>query len=157
MIATRRLKALFVVPVLLTTIGCAVNQSGQVGPDGRVFNQERVIPLGAGILGAVICNQLFEGHGSRDGWTAACGVAGYFTSVAFMQQHNQALEKNPVGTTTSWNDPDGQSYSVTPTKTYYQGEVPCREFRQTVEIDGQVEVLTGKACRQADGTWKLVS
>lgn len=149
---------LLITSALITAVsGCAVNQAGQVGPDGRVFNKETIIPLGGGILGAVICNKLFDGHGSKDGWTAACGAAGYFASTAFMKQHNQALERNQIGQTTRWNDPDGSAHSVTPVKTYYQGEVPCREFRQTVEIDGQVEILEGKACRQRDGSWKLVS
>lgn len=149
---------LFIISALLTTLSaCAVNQAGQVGPDKRVFNKEQTIPLGAGILGAVICNKLFDGHGSKDGWTAACGVAGYFGTVAFMKQHNNALERNQIGQTTRWDDPDGTRHSVTPTKTYYQDEVPCREFRQTVEIDGQIEILEGRACRQGDGSWKLVS
>ena len=136
---------------------CAVNQSGQVGPDGDVFNKGKVIPLGAGILSAVICNKLFDGHGSRDGWTAVCGAAGYFGTVAFTNQYNQTMEENKTGQTASWSDPDGKSYSVTPTETYYVDEQPCRKFRQTVEINGQVEILSGTACRQADGTWKLTS
>jgi len=35
--------------------------------------------------------------------------------------------------------------------------MPCRDFRQTVEIDGQTEIMEGTACRQSNGTWKLVS
>lgn len=143
---------------LLSSIAaCAVNQSGRVGADPKVFNKENVIPLGGGILGAVICNELFDGHGSKDGWTAACGIAGYFASKAFVQQHNQALERNKIGQTTHWEDPDGSAHSVTPTRTYYDRDMPCREFRQTVEIEGQMEILEGKACRQNDGSWKLVS
>lgn len=149
---------LLITSALLTAVtACAVNQDGQLGPDRRVFNKGTIIPLGGGILGAVICNKLFDGHGSKDGWTAACGAAGYFASTAFMKQHNRALEQNTIGQTTRWNDPDGSVHSVTPTKTYYQNEVPCRDFRQTVEIDGQIEILEGKACRQADGSWKLIS
>ena len=142
---------------LTLAAGRAVNQQGQVVPDGKVFSKDRIIPLGGGLLGAVICNELFDGHGSKDGWTAACGVAGYFASTAFLNQHKQALEQNKIGQTTSWSDPDGKSHSITPTQTYYQGDVPCREFRQTVEIDGQTEIMSGKACRQNDGSWQLVS
>ncbi|NND00439.1 MAG: hypothetical protein HKN85_09680 [Gammaproteobacteria bacterium] len=136
---------------------CAVNQSGQVGPDKRVFNKQTVIPLGGGLLSAVICNKLWDGHGNKDSWTAICGVAGYFGTKAFLSQHNQALEKNKIGETASWSDPDGSKHTVTPTATYYQGDAPCRDFRQTVEIDGQTEIMVGKACRQPDGSWKLVS
>ena len=87
---------------------------------------------------------------------AACGAAGYFASTAFMQQHSQALESNNLGQTSSWTDPDGSAHSVTPTKTYYIDNSPCRDFRQTVEIDGQIEIMEGQACRQRDGTWKLM-
>lgn len=135
---------------------CAVNQNGQVVPDGQVFNKERVLPLGAGLLGAAICNQLFKGHGSKDGWTAACGAAGYFVSSSFLKKSSTAFEKNKTGQTSSWQDPDGKSYSVTPTRTYFQENSPCREFRQTVEIEGQTEILTGNACRKNDGTWDVV-
>jgi surface antigen len=136
---------------------CAVSPDGRVVPDGRVFNKQSTIPLGAGLLGAVVCNKLFKGHGSKDGWTAACGAAGYFASRAFVVQHDKALENNRVGQTTSWSDPDGSNHTLTPTQTYNENSRPCRDFRQTVEIDGQTEIMTGKACRQSDGSWQLVS
>ena len=49
--------------VLMTA--CAVNQNGRVTPDGQTFNKQNTLPLGAGLLGAAICNQLFKGHGSQ--------------------------------------------------------------------------------------------
>ncbi len=145
------------VTALTALTACAVTPDGRVGADPNVFGRDKVIPLGAGILSAVVCNKLFDGHGSKDGWTAACGAAGYFASTAFVKRHNTALEANRVGQTTSWDDPDGSRHSVTPTRTYYDGNVPCRDFRQTVEIDGQTEIMEGKACRQSDGSWRLVS
>ena len=30
----------------------------------------------------------------------------------------------------------------------------CRPFKTLTEIEGRYAVLEGKACRQADGTWK---
>ena len=114
-----------------------------------------MLPLGAGLLGAAVCNRLFQGHGSRKGWTAACGAAGYLVSTSFVRQSSKVLENNQTGQTSSWQDPDGKNYSVTPTRTYFENESPCREFRQTVEINGQTEILTGNACRQSNGTWKV--
>ena len=32
----------------------------------------------------------------------------------------------------------------------------CREFQQTITIAGQTHKAFGTACRQADGTWKIV-
>jgi hypothetical protein len=148
---------ILVLAISIFMSACAVRQDGTVGVDRDVFGKDKVIPLGAGVLSAVVCRELWKGHGNRDSWTAICGAAGYFGSQAFLKQHNNALEKNRVGQTTSWEDPDGKQHSVTPTQTYYRGDTPCREFRQTVEIDGQTEIMTGNACRQADGSWKLVS
>ena len=33
----------------------------------------------------------------------------------------------------------------------------CREFKSTVNVDGKQEAVTGTACQQADGTWKVVN
>jgi len=71
----------------------------------------------------------------------------------------QALETAPAGTTSSWRNPDsGHSGSVTPTRTYETTEgQPCREFQQTVTVGGKTEQAYGTACRQADGSWKIVN
>ena len=40
---------------------------------------------------------------------------------------------------------------------YQDFDGPCREFTQSVYIDGRPEQATGVACRQQDGTWRIVS
>lgn len=70
-----------------------------------------------------------------------------------------ALEQNKSGASSTWTNPDsGHSGSVTPTRTYQtaQGQY-CREFQQTVTIDGKSETAYGTACRQPDGSWKIVN
>lgn len=146
---------LLVLTVSLTA--CVTGTDGRVRPDPQVFGKDSVVSLGSGLVGALVCNQLFEGHGSRDGWTAACGLGGYFLGRSFTRQSNTVLERNPIGQSASWQDPDGRNVTMTPTKTYYDGSTPCREYRTTVEIHGQTEILTGTACRQTDGTWRSVS
>jgi len=32
----------------------------------------------------------------------------------------------------------------------------CREFRTTQKFDGQSQTMTGRACRQSDGSWRIV-
>jgi len=69
-----------------------------------------------------------------------------------------ALENAKSGTTSSWSNPDtGNSGTVTPTKTYQaaSGEY-CREYQQTVTVGGNTEQAYGTACRQPDGSWKIV-
>ena len=75
-----------------------------------------------------------------------------------MQKTAQAsLEKNQTGQTASWTNPDsGNRGTVTPTKTYQTASGQnCREYQQTVTVDGKTEEASGTACRQADGTWKI--
>lgn len=78
---------------------------------------------------------------------------------AIMQKTSStALESNPSGVASSWRNPDsGHSGTITPTKTYQtaQGE-DCREFENSVTVDGRTEKAMGRACRQPDGTWRIV-
>lgn len=70
-----------------------------------------------------------------------------------------ALETSQSGTTTEWYNPDsGNRGTVTPQPAYEntQGQY-CREYQQTVTIGGQPETAYGTACRQPDGTWKIVN
>ncbi len=70
-----------------------------------------------------------------------------------------SLERGPTGTATSWSNPDsGHSGTFTPTRTYEttQGQ-PCREYTTTVYIEGRTETAYGTACREVDGSWRLVN
>ncbi len=46
---------------------------------------------------------------------------------------------------------------MTPVETYQRDDGQyCREFQQTVTIGGKTEEAYGTACRQPDGSWKIV-
>ena len=70
-----------------------------------------------------------------------------------------ALENNKSGTASTWHNPDeGQSGSTMPLKTFQTADgVYCREFQQTIIIDGKPQQGYGTACRQPDGTWQIVN
>jgi len=100
--------------------------------------------LGVG-LGAVIGNNIGAQLDERDRLLAG-------------QTLQHTLEKAPTNATGSWNNPDsGNSGTVIPTQTTISttGQ-PCREFTTTVNIGGQPQQGYGTACRQADGSWKIV-
>jgi surface antigen len=121
--------------------------------------------------GAVIGSNLGKGKGNTVG-VALGTLAGAWLGQSIgkslddldrmkMQQTTQnALEHKPIGSTSTWSNPDsGNSGTVTPTKTYYEtssSSEPCREYSSTVTIDGQLETITGTACRRPDGTWRTV-
>ena len=150
------MKKIVVIALTFLLTACAVNQNGQLVPDTRAFSKSTFAPLAGGLLGSLACYELFKGHGSKEGWTAACGVGGYLLARTYTMESSKVLERNQVGQSSSWSDPDGRNYTMTPTDTYYSGSTPCRTYRSSVEIDGQTEILTGKACRQNDGTWKAI-
>jgi surface antigen len=73
-------------------------------------------------------------------------------------QAQQAAYQAPVGQKIVWNNPDnGHSGTVVPVRdgTDASGNY-CREFQTTVMIGGQPQQAYGQACRQADGSWKVV-
>lgn len=103
------------------------------------------VAIGAGVLAGGL-------FGNRVGSKMDCDDQGYHNRTA-----QSALETQRVGATSSWNNPDsGHSGTVTPTRTWqrYDGRY-CREFEQTVQIEGRLERATGTACRQDDGTWRI--
>ncbi len=74
------------------------------------------------------------------------------------RSNQTALESYQVGQTSSWTNPDtGHSGSFTPTNTYQtaQGQY-CREYQQTVTVGGESQQAYGTACRQPDGSWRVV-
>lgn len=72
---------------------------------------------------------------------------------------HRAMETAPTGKPVAWQNPDsGHSGTVTPTKTYQTANgTYCRDYQTTVLIDGKQERATGTACRQPDGSWKVVN
>jgi surface antigen len=75
------------------------------------------------------------------------------------QNQQAALESQRTGQTSTWKNPDTGHYgSVTPVKTYEnESGQYCREFQEKVTIDGKTNQAYGTACRQPDGSWKIVN
>jgi surface antigen len=71
---------------------------------------------------------------------------------------NQALEKNNAGQPAYWKNANtGNQYTVVPTKNVTVNHNKyCREYRTTADIAGKQQQVYGTACRQPDGSWKVV-
>ena len=71
----------------------------------------------------------------------------------------QAFETAPTGQSTAWSNPDsGNQGTITPTRTFQSASNEyCREFQQTVIIGGVEEQAHGTACRQSNGSWRIVN
>ncbi len=73
-------------------------------------------------------------------------------------QAQQAAYAVPVGQQIVWNNPEnGHSGTITPVRDGNDAAGNyCREFQTTVNIGGQPQQAYGRACRQPDGSWKVV-
>jgi surface antigen len=74
---------------------------------------------------------------------------------------NNAMRNAPPGEPYAWNNPNGNSYVVTPRDEYVQPQSgqPCRDYAMKAQIAGKRKPKTiyGTACRMNDGTWRVVS
>lgn len=69
-----------------------------------------------------------------------------------------SLESSRTYETDEWRNPDsGNSGTFTPTRTFQnESGQSCREYNQTVTIEGETQTAHGTACRQSDGSWLIV-
>jgi len=146
------LLAALLLPLLLW--GCATG--GQREEAGMVIG---------GTLGGLLGSQV--GHGR--GQTAAV-IAGTLAGAAIggsvgrsmddtdRLKAARSLENVRTGVPSAWRNPDtGIDYEFTPTRTFRTDSGPCREFEVDARIGGRPETTYGTACRQPDGSWRIVA
>jgi surface antigen len=117
--------------------GSAVDRHGSGG----------VVAVAAGtMLGGLIGNQIGKGLDKVDRMEA--GKAQY-----------GGLEYGRSGQSRKWYNPDtGNGGSFTPQAAYQTSTGQyCREYQQNITVGGKNETAYGKACRQSDGSWKIIS
>lgn len=151
------------IPVVLAVSllgACANSDMGQKQVGGGLLGA-----VGGGLAGA----QFGRGAGSL-ATTAVGTLLGAFvgSEVGKSLDHSDQLYANraetsahaaPVGQSITWNNPDSGHYgTVTPTRDGYDNAsgAYCREYQTTVNVGGKAEKAFGTACRQADGSWKVV-
>lgn len=150
-------KRIFIAILLATTVGVAGCASHQ-GP------KEQVGTVAGGVIGGLAGHQV----GSGSGQTAAT-IVGALAGAAIGSsvgrsmderdrvQMARTFEHSKTGSTNRWENPDtGHEYAVTPTRTYESKSGPCREYTMDAWVGGEREEVHGTACRQPDGSWKVV-
>jgi surface antigen len=145
-----------VIPLVaaLTLPGCATQ-----GP------REQAGTVIGGVLGGVLGAQVGRGSGRTVAiiagtlaGTAIGGAVGQSMDDNDRRKVAETLEGVRTGVPATWNNPDtGAQYSVTPTRTYETAGGPCREFTTDALIGGRRESVYGTACRQPDGSWKVMN
>ncbi len=139
--------------VSLSLISCTKEDSGTL-----------LGAVGGALLGSAVTND--SGVGIAVGTLAGAYIGreiGRDLDEADQQKMYQttqnALETGVSGNAAQWYNPDsGNSGSVTPQPAYNNTDGQyCREYQQTVTIGGEAETAYGTACRQPDGSWKIVN
>jgi surface antigen len=125
-----------------------------------------------GAVGGAVVGDALGGHGTEKVILVAAGtMAGALFGASIGRKLDaadrqymetatqQSLETSKSGYQSEWINPDsGNQGSVTPEPAYKnQVDQHCREFTQTVTIGGKTEEAYGTACRQPDGSWRIVN
>ena len=68
----------------------------------------------------------------------------------------EALERGAPGIAFTWKSAEstGRYGSVVAGPTFSQGGQNCRQFTQTIYIEGVPQTARSSACRQSDGSWR---
>lgn len=128
-------------------------------------NNEGVGTVAGGVVGGLLGSQ-FGGGSGRVAAAAGGALLGAFLGGQIgktmdrldRMEMQRALETAPTGRAVVWQNPDsGNRYTVLPTRTYYNNQQPCREYTTRALIGGKSQEIYGKACRQADGSWRVIS
>ena len=122
--------------------------------------------VGGGLLGSQV------GGGSGQLWATGAGVllgalvgseVGKSLDRADQSYANSAMNQAyqaPIGETVSWTNPESGNYgSYTPVNEGYGNTSGryCREYKQTIYVEGRSETAYGTACKNADGTWTMTN
>lgn len=151
--ASRRGSALVLACLLALAAGCETQPTQE--QTGRVVG---------GVLGGVLGAQVGEGSG-RTAATIIGAIVGASIGGAVgrsMDENDRrrvahTLETGRTGAVTEWVNPDtGNRFKVVPTQTYSGTQGPCREYTMDAVVGGRPDKVYGTACRQPDGSWRVV-
>jgi surface antigen len=129
-------------------------------------NRDAIGAVLGGVAGGAAGTQI----GSGSGRTAAIvggtilgailgGSIGRAMDEADQNCVGQVLEHMEDRRAAKWVNPDsGRTYEVTPTRTYQREDGRyCREYTTQSTVGGKAQTTYGRACRQPDGSWQLIS
>jgi len=122
-----------------------------------------------GVAGALAGAQFGHGSGKMAATAVGTLLGAYLGSQAgasldradqaYYQPAEQQAHHAPMGQTIQWNNPQTGNYGTfTPIR---DGQDTmgnyCREYQSTIYIGGRPQQSHGTACRQPDGTWRIVN
>ncbi len=157
----KRWMSLATIVLFSFVVGCARDQGG-------ISKQTGGAVLG-GIAGGVIGSTIGKGRGKTvaiiTGTVLGALLGGSIgkklderDKLIMARTTQSTLETGQSGRTTKWRNPDsGNEGAITPQPSYKSSSgQDCREFTQTIYVGGKSETAKGTACRNPDGTWRII-
>lgn len=155
-----RITILLATLAAMTLTGCQTNSMG---------TKEGVGTVGGAIAGGLIGSRFGGGAGKLVAVGAGTLLGAFVgreigssldkADHQYAEQASHRAYAAPIGERISWNNPQsGHSGVVVPVRDGYDPAGSyCREFQQTITVGGRSEQAYGTACRQPDGSWKIVN
>lgn len=149
--------------ILASTLSLAACQSATLGG-----TKQNIGTLGGAVAGGLLGSQIGGGSGQIVA-TGAGALLGAFLGAeigasldsadqAALNQASSQASTAPIGQQISWNNPQsGNHGTITPTNqgvNQVTGQT-CREYSQTIVVQGRQETAVGVACQNPDGTWSV--
>ncbi|MCI5108540.1 MAG: RT0821/Lpp0805 family surface protein [Candidatus Pacebacteria bacterium] len=135
----------------------------------EIFTKQNVGAVVGAVGGAWLGSNIGKGSGQIAAIAAGTLLGGFVgksigTSLDKADQiehanaYDKALESSEDSKPVLWSNPKtGNSGKVTPTKTYKVANgSTCKEYKESITVGGEIYEEVGKACRQPDGTWKVM-
>ncbi len=155
--------------IVAASLALSLAACANSGGNEDVFTKQNIGMVLGGVAGAVVGAQFGKGTGQ-----VAAAAAGTLIGAFLGREVGKSIDRNdqaaanraqtqaqnaPVGQPITWSNPEsGNSGTVTPVREGRDSAGnQCREYRTTVTVGGKQEDAYGTACRQPDGSWRVVN
>jgi surface antigen/Ni/Co efflux regulator RcnB len=126
--------------------------------------------IGGALIGGLLGNAVGRG-GGRTGATIAGVVVGGALGAALTRHldcedrsyayktYSDGFNAGQANARYPWRNPKNGHYGEFQVRDYYKDPdgFRCANYTQQIVVDGRPEAASGRACRQPDGTWAIVS
>lgn len=158
--------------VALSLLSACAQQGGRPSTgvmSGGNVNKQDIGTLAGAIGGGVIGHNIGGGAGKTVATIAGTLLGGAIGNsiggsldnadmAAYNEASSRALETAPAGRSLPWKNPQTGNYGTVTPSGYYQNSNGqyCREYNQTIVVGGKKQSGHGTACREPDGSWKII-
>ena len=138
---------------------------GAAGCSQTAGGNEGLGTVSGAVIGGLVGSRFGQGGGKVAAIAAGALLGGFLGNQigrnldqeaqarAYQAQYAGLDSGRPV----EWQAPSGSYGTFEPGPVYYERESQCRTYTHTIYIEGRPQAGRGRACRNPDGTWQIVS